>query len=78
MIGNPQGRFSTYDRLSTRVRTAVDECVCTYHREGKEAAEVEFRRIVDKHNLVRWEMLSIGNTVRTRLAQLGYLPTGGE
>ncbi len=78
MNKDSQTGFSMYDRLSADVKTDVDKCIDTYHKNGKGAAEVEFRQIASTYNLTRWEIAMLGDTIRTRLIRLGYLPIGGE
>ena len=78
MIDNPQAGYSMYDRLPADVKTDVDKCIAAYYQDGKGAAEVEFRRIANLYGLTRYDIAMLGDTIRTRLAQLGYLPIGGE
>jgi len=70
--------FSVYGRLPASIKIDVDNCVATYYRNGEGAAEVKFRQIASAHNLARYDIAMLGDTIRTRLTQLGYLPVGSE
>lgn len=55
----------------------IDEAVDAYFHGGQKLAALTFRAIAGARKLTRAEAVIMGDHIRARLTQLGYLPING-